>query len=88
MTVYVNQYTVSRHYGGPEEGGWWYDTGQFVESWPCATEELAFALMQQLATTVEPNRCTRYSVLGGADTVFYVEDEPGADWPEEVPHYE
>lgn len=32
--VFVNAYTVSRHYGGPEEGGWWYDCGipAFVEN--------------------------------------------------------
>lgn len=22
---------VTRHYGGPEEGGWWYDAGEVVE---------------------------------------------------------
>jgi hypothetical protein len=24
-TAYLVVYEVSRHYGGPEEGGWWYD---------------------------------------------------------------
>lgn len=24
----VSVYSVDRAYGGPEEGGWWYDTGQ------------------------------------------------------------
>lgn len=23
--MYVNAYAVTRHYGGPEEGGWWYN---------------------------------------------------------------
>ena len=23
--LYVNAYSVTRHYGGPEEGGWWYN---------------------------------------------------------------
>jgi len=26
--LYVNAYRVSRAYGGPEEGGWWYDVGE------------------------------------------------------------
>ena len=29
-TVYISEYSVSRHYGGPEEGGWWYDWCDFV----------------------------------------------------------
>ena len=28
---YVNEYEVDRKYGGPEEGGWWYDTGKFIK---------------------------------------------------------
>lgn len=24
--IYVNVYEVNRHYGGPEEGGWWFDS--------------------------------------------------------------
>lgn len=30
--VSVALYTVSRDYGGPEEGGWWYDTFELIES--------------------------------------------------------
>lgn len=31
-TFYVNVYEVSREYGGPEEGGWWYTVRYPVES--------------------------------------------------------
>ena len=24
---HLNEYVANRAYGGPEEGGWWYDTG-------------------------------------------------------------
>ena len=27
MSTYVNVYHVDQAKGGPEEGGWWYDTG-------------------------------------------------------------
>ena len=27
---FVNQYEVSRCYGGPEEGGWWFNRGEFI----------------------------------------------------------
>ena len=32
MDWYVNIYKVDRAYGGPEEGGWYYDVGELVES--------------------------------------------------------
>lgn len=28
---FVNKYIRNQQYGGREEGGWWYDTGEFVE---------------------------------------------------------
>jgi hypothetical protein len=30
-TVCITVDSVSRHYGGPEEGGWWYDAGTVLE---------------------------------------------------------
>lgn len=32
MAVYLNTYEVYQAYGGPEEGGWWYDRGTPVQS--------------------------------------------------------
>lgn len=32
MAVYLNTYEVWQAYGGPEEGGWWFDCGQPVQS--------------------------------------------------------
>lgn len=32
--AYVNAYAVTRHYGGPEEGGWWYNAGRPLASVP------------------------------------------------------
>jgi len=29
---FVNVYIVDRAYGGPEEGGWYYDTGELIET--------------------------------------------------------
>jgi hypothetical protein len=36
--IYVNAYRVSRAYGGPEEGGWWYDVGEPMASVPIHSE--------------------------------------------------
>ena len=32
MAVYLNTYEVWQSYGGPEEGGWWYQSGSPVQS--------------------------------------------------------
>lgn len=37
--LYVNAYLVTRQYGGPEEGGWWYDTGTPLASVPVLLTE-------------------------------------------------
>lgn len=32
--IYLNVYAVTRHYGGPEEGGWWFNAGEPLASIP------------------------------------------------------
>jgi hypothetical protein len=39
MTVYLNTYLVHQAYGGPEEGGWWYECGEPVNSFLVTTED-------------------------------------------------
>jgi len=44
--LYVNVYRVTRHFGGPEEGGWYYNAGEPLASIPfkgmlLSTEESA-----------------------------------------------
>jgi hypothetical protein len=36
--TYINVYEVDRQYGGPEEGGWYYNVGTPVAAIPCNTE--------------------------------------------------
>jgi len=31
-TCFITAYEVTRHYGGPEEGGWWYNWYEPIES--------------------------------------------------------
>jgi len=33
----VSQYELTRHYGGPEEGGWYYDRHQFIRLFAVTT---------------------------------------------------
>ena len=56
MSHYVNLYSVGRAYGGPEEGGWYYDYGEFEKqlgefSGPDAenkADELAYSIREKI----------------------------------------
>ena len=37
--VYLNAYTTDQEYGGPEEGGWWYDTYEPAAAVPIVLRE-------------------------------------------------
>lgn len=39
MTVYLNTYKTWQAYGGPEEGGWWYECGEPVQSIKISDED-------------------------------------------------
>ena len=91
---YVNLYSVGRNFGGPEEGGWWYDEGEPIASIPVHSEEDRKRVCNELHTAyvlpeLEGKRHDRYSWhLGGEDLVLCVEDHFAAHYPTERPHYE
>jgi hypothetical protein len=37
--IYINAYAVTRHFGGPEEGGWWFNAGEALASVPVSVQE-------------------------------------------------
>lgn len=87
---YVNGYLVDRVYGGPEEGGWWYDAGQPVLSLRLPDEDahaFAEALHDAFKVLNDTSR-SRYSMIGTPDYVVMVEDEEAKPFPEVAPHYE
>ena len=86
--VFVNVYEVTRHYGGPEEGGWWYDWRHCVEVYP--VRESAAELMQEQLE--DENSYRKFgdisSVLGGQDVLVLIEDAPKETETTERPYYE
>lgn len=74
--VYVNAYSVSRCYGGPEEGGWWYDDYEPLASVPVLKKndnvELAKKMLTEALAWENPRG--RGSVIGGSDFVILVQD--------------
>lgn len=86
---HINAYEIRQCYGGPEEGGWWYDMGTCLQSVSVNSNEDLLIALKMLADTYgdrytdEPPRHR-----DGEDLTIYVEDEPGRHYPTERPHYE
>lgn len=87
---YVVATGVSRLYGGPEEGGWYYDAQQILAVRKVYTVAGALKAARELREEYPKPRYSRHSVLGGEDT--YIETCYSEDmFPEETkgrPHYE
>ena len=95
--VYLNEYEMDRAYGGPEEGGWWYDTGRFIKCHgEFANEDeyeyKAIASRKGLEGYLAGKRVGMHSPGSvrseGRWPQIVLEYEPGRDFPKERPHYE
>ena len=86
---YINVYRVTRHYGGPEEGGWWYDAGAPLASVPIMDGTDTEATREQLAAHFASEACGDIgSVLGGAEVHVTLEPHMATSYPATRPHYE
>jgi hypothetical protein len=96
--MYVSRYKITRHYGGPEEGGWWYDRQRFSGTIASdLSKEEAKQLAGELNARAKADRLQpsgtyqgRFSVANHTDHYYFVEDEPGKldDTDKPRPHYE
>lgn len=89
---YVNVFLTDRAYGGPEEGGWWYDYGLAQRSFPCATQRRAERILIICRRICDHRNSERRSdvssVLSEGAYHAWIDDEPAANYPDRVPHYE
>lgn len=53
MTVYLNTYETYQAYGGPEEGGWWFECGTPVQSVFYSEQDLDEFLEQNDQETIK-----------------------------------
>ena len=87
--TYVNAYAVTREYGGPEEGGWWNDSGKVLLSIPCDSmgqaETEAKRAEKEMSHLNEGDIC---SARGGKEIRVLIEEDKGKDFPSERPYYE
>lgn len=89
--VYVNVYLSDRAYGGPEEGGWWYNVRSVEEVLRCRDEAHAKQVYERKVEEYkEENRNRRSdisSVLSEGRFDVELEAWPGERSPAERPHY-
>ena len=87
-------YEMDRAYGGPEEGGWWYDTGQLERPFRIVTGEArAITLVARANALLERLQRTKRSVSsvayqGGRHRVVLFENAAPHDFPKNAPRYE
>lgn len=96
-TWIVAVYDAALAWGGPEEGGWWYDTGSLVRIVKITpSEEKAYAYARGLNARLEsrkigPNEGKREKSSVLSDGVFeahvYADNAPD-HFPAVRPHYE
>ena len=92
---FVNTYFMERCYGGPQEGGWWYDCGEPIESINlgiCSQEEAEELRDERWEIwrkrNEEEGRRDISSVLSTGQYQTYIEDHFAVAFPSERPHYE
>ena len=93
---FANVYELDRHYGGPEEGGWWYTSFTPRASVPWGPRWVARAVLALLEGqprfAVDPEGFPLHSVLhngNGPDSLcFLIEDARAYASPSERPRYE
>lgn len=89
--VFINAYAVTQGYGGPEEGGWWYEIREPVASMPVhdpTNIETVAKLLDAYLESEYGDRREYYSAAGGEDGSLVCEDHPAKAEPETRPHYE
>ena len=90
ICAFVGFYLVDRRYGGPEEGGWWYDWHTHLLSIPVklllGVSDNALRLF--LADQFDLNEYDNGSVLGDGEIHQMNEAYPAEHESTERPHYE
>ena len=85
---YVNVYEIHRCYGGPEEGGWWFDAGELITTETHGSLKSAEQAKQRLELEYNnDNRPPLHSVLNNGFYQINIDPLPGKNWPDRKPYY-
>jgi|SRR5215831_3090326 len=100
MPYFIHKHDVAMQYGGPEEGGWWFDSGSPVEDWvplgPFDDEDSAYVVCRELNAEEDrraekEERYSYSSVLAYRSTHYSYsvhETTIMTHYPNMRPHYE
>jgi hypothetical protein len=93
LPIYIAVQGISRHFGGPEEGGWYYNNTHTEEVFKFWTAKDALVKLRELKEEYLPQRFDIYSAANGGapDYQFVVTHDPSfweARENTERPHYE
>jgi len=87
-------YEIDLGYGGPEEGGWWFNTGSLARPLRlCRNEEQAYKLARRANRLLDFLQRKKIQVSsaayrGGIHEVLVFENELPKGYPERRPRYE
>lgn len=97
---YLNEYRIKRRFGGPEEGGWYFDAGTFITCHGTFPTREAATSAREAKTDWLANRRAGLYPPSDARSMFpkpswpsgwpelRIEPHPGRDFPSETPRYE
>lgn len=92
---WINTYATDRRFGGREEGGWWYDTGEPVASrfagpfkWLARRMYRAEKLCAKIYNNLHRLHDPSSTLSEGEWRVVYIEHHPPRRFPEARPRYE
>lgn len=90
LPIYIVVLGISRHFGGPEEGGWYYDWRTIHEVRKVWSFCAARKAIRELREEYPKPRYSRFSVLGGEDMFIHVclDEQEFPRESTEVPRYE
>ena len=87
--VWVTAYAVTREFGGPEEGGWWFDWFEPIETTMCRrseSESVIASLLEKHPADLPGGSLS--SVMGGYGVEAYAETRYRALASRHTPRYE
>lgn len=85
---WVAVYEEDQGYGGPEEGGWWYDIGEVKQVVPCSSYEQAENVRDLLREQwKDEGRPTSSVLYDGGNYRIQIEGKYPEDYPQRIPHY-
>lgn len=86
--IVVNVYDTTMRYGGPEEGGWWFEVGEPIKGICVFSKKQAIRAALELDEWALEEYGEAYDQYGFSTYRVVYEDKYGEAYPKERPHYE